>query len=257
MKVVLLAGGLGTRISEETGIKPKPMVEIGGQPLLWHVMKIYSHFGHNEFIVCLGYKGYVIKEYFANYFLHMSDVTVHVADNRLEVHRETAEPWKITLVDTGEASMTGGRIKRILPYVASDDVFALTYGDGLSNIDINKELAFHRAHGKLATLASVRPTQRFGMLGLDGDRVTRFEEKPVEQSGGRINAGFFLLSPRVGELIEGDRTVWEREPLEALASRNQLRAYQHDGFWYAMDTLRDKTYLEQEWATGSAPWKLW
>lgn len=257
MKVVLLAGGLGTRISEETGIKPKPMIEIGGRPLLWHVMKIYSYFGHNDFIVCLGYKGYVIKEYFANYFLHMSDVTVHVAENRLEVHRETAEPWKITLVDTGEATMTGGRIKRILPYVANDDVFALTYGDGLSDIDINKELAFHRAHRKLATLAGVRPTQRFGMLGLDGDRVTRFEEKPVEQSGGRINAGFFLLSPAVGDLIEGDKTVWERGPLEALAIRDQLRAYQHDGFWYAMDTLRDKTYLEQEWASGKAPWKLW
>lgn len=256
MKVVLLAGGLGTRISEETVVRPKPMIEIGGRPILWHIMKMYSHFGHNEFIVCLGYKGYVIKEYFANYFLHMSDVTFDIAKNSMEVHRETAEPWKVTLVDTGEDTMTGGRLKRVLGYIGDDEVFGLTYGDGVSDIDMKAQLAFHKKHGKLATVAGVRPAKRFGTLKLNGDRVEKFEEKPVDE-GGWINGGFFLLSPKVGKLIRDDATVWERGPLESLAKDGQLNAYLHDGFWHPMDTLRDKTYLEEEWAGGKAPWKVW
>lgn len=256
MKVVLLAGGLGTRVSEETSVRPKPMIEIGGRPILWHIMKLYGRYGHNDFIVCLGYKGYMIKEYFANYFLHMSDVTFHIAENRMEVHRESAEPWRITLVDTGENTMTGGRLKRVLPHIGDDDVFGLTYGDGVTDLDMEAQLRFHRAHGRLATVTGVRPLKRFGTLKLDGDRVTAFEEKPADE-GGWINGGFFLLSPKVGELIGGDETIWERDPLERLTSQDQLRAYVHDGFWHAMDTLRDKTFLEEEWASGRAPWKTW
>lgn len=256
MKVVLLAGGLGTRISEETAVRPKPMIEIGGKPILWHIMKMYSRYGHNDFVVCLGYKGYVIKEYFANYFLHMSDVTFHISENRMEVHRETAEPWRVTLVDTGDNTMTGGRLKRVAQYVAGDDVFALTYGDGVSDIDMAAQLKFHKKHGKLATLAGVRPAKRFGTLKLEGERVIKFEEKPVDE-GGWINGGFFLLSPKVIDLVDGDSTVWERGPLEALAAQDQLRSFFHEGFWHPMDTLRDKTYLEEEWSAGKAPWKTW
>jgi len=256
MKVVILAGGLGTRISEETTIKPKPMVEIGGRPILWHIMKIYSHYGLTDFVVCLGYKGYVIKEYFANYFLHMSDVTFHLAENRMEVHRETAESWRVTLVDTGEETMTGGRLKRALPYVGDDDVFALTYGDGVADINIAAELEFHRSHGRKATVTAVRPAKRFGAIAIEGDRVSSFREKP-DDDGGWINGGFFLLSPSVGELIADDKTVWEREPMEALASQDQLRAFSHRGFWHPMDTVRDKNFLEEEWTSGRAKWRTW
>jgi glucose-1-phosphate cytidylyltransferase len=256
MKCVILAGGLGTRIAEETGSRPKPMIDIGGRPILWHIMKIYSQHGFNDFIVCCGYKGYVIKEYFANYFLHMSDVTFHIAENRMEVHRETAEPWRVTLVDTGEDTMTGGRLKRVLPHVANEEVFALTYGDGVADIDVAAELAFHRSHGRECTVAAVRPAKRFGALTLDGDKVLTFKEKP-EDDGGWVNGGFFLMSPKVGGLIEGDSTIWEREPLEQLASGDNLRAFYHQGFWHPMDTIRDKTYLEEEWASGRAKWKTW
>ena len=256
MKVVILAGGLGTRLSEETTVRPKPMVEVGGRPILWHIMKIYSHFGIDDFIICLGYKGYMIKEYFANYFLHMSDVTMHLAEQRIDVHRRSAEPWHVTLVDTGAATQTGGRIKRILPYVADDPVFAMTYGDGVADIDLAAEIAFHQAHGAPATVTAVRPAKRFGAIGVVDDRVATFQEKP-ESDGGWINGGFFLLSPSVGDLIEGDDTVWERGPMEALARSNDLRAYVHRGFWHPMDTLRDRTFLEEEWARGTAKWKLW
>jgi len=256
MKVVILAGGLGTRISEETNTKPKPMVEIGGRPMIWHIMKCYSFFGFNDFIICLGYKGYIVKEYFQNYFLHMSDVTFHMSENRMEVHRETAEPWRVTLVDTGEATQTGGRVKRILPYVGDDPVFALTYGDGVANLDLKAELAFHESHGRLATVTAVRPVKRFGAINIEGDRVVAFEEKPAHD-GGWINGGFFLLSPRVGDLIEEDATVWERGPMESLAQADQLRAFVHSGFWQPMDTLRDRNFLEEQWASGKAPWRLW
>jgi glucose-1-phosphate cytidylyltransferase len=256
MKVVLLAGGLGTRISEETSVRPKPMIEIGGRPILWHIMKLYSKFGHNDFIVCLGYKGYIIKEYFANYFLHMSDVTFHISENRMEVHREMAEPWRVTLVDTGEETLTGGRLKRVASYLADEEVFGLTYGDGVADIDMAAQLAFHKKHGKLATVAGVRPAKRFGTLKLNGDIVEKFEEKPADE-GGWINGGFFMLSPKVINQIEGDATIWERAPLESLAKRGELRAFLHHGFWHPMDTLRDKTYLEEEWASGKAPWKVW
>jgi glucose-1-phosphate cytidylyltransferase len=256
MKIVILAGGLGSRLAEETNVRPKPMVEIGGRPILWHIMKIYSSFGLNEFIICLGYKGYTIKEYFANYFLHMSDVTFHIADNRMEVHRETAEPWRVTLVDTGENTMTGGRVKRILPFIKDDPYFALTYGDGVADIDLAAEMAFHEAHGRDATVTVVRPAKRFGAITIDADRVTSFHEKP-EDEGGWINGGFFLLSPAVGDLIEGDATVWEREPMEALARMDQLRAYVHSGFWHPMDTLRDRGFLEEEWNSGRAKWRKW
>lgn len=256
MKAVILAGGLGTRLSEETSIKPKPMVEVGGRPILWHIMKIYSHHGFNDFIICLGYKGYVIKEYFANYFLHMSDVTFHMDENRMEVHRESAEPWRVTLVDTGETTMTGGRVRRVLPYVADEPFFALTYGDGVADIDIGAEIAFHKAHGRRATVAAVRPATRFGAMVLDGTSVTSFKEKPIEE-GGWINGGFFLLAPSVGDLIAGDSTIWEREPLEALARNDELRAFQHDGFWQPMDTLRDRTYLDEQWTSGKAAWRVW
>lgn len=256
MKCVILAGGLGTRIAEETGSRPKPMIDIGGRPILWHIMKIYSKHGFNDFVVCCGYKGYVIKEYFANYFLHMSDVTFHIAENRMEVHRETAEPWRVTLVDTGEDTMTGGRLKRVLPHVAGEELFAMTYGDGVADIDISAELAFHRTHGRECTVAAVRPAKRFGALDIEGDVVRSFAEKP-EDDGGWINGGFFLMSPKVGELIDGDSTIWERHPLETLAQTDQLRAFHHHGFWHPMDTVRDKTYLEEEWASGRAKWKTW
>jgi glucose-1-phosphate cytidylyltransferase len=256
MKTVILAGGLGTRLAEETEVIPKPMVEIGGKPILWHIMKIYASHGITDFIVCCGYKGYVIKEYFANYFMHMSDVTFHLAENRMEVHRKAAEPWRVTLIDTGEQTMTGGRLKRVLPHVGDDEVFAFTYGDGVANVDLDAELAFHRAHGKLATVAAVRPLSRFGALTLDGEAVTGFQEKP-EDEGGWINGGFFLLSPRVADRIPGDATIWEREPMQSLARDDQLRAFVHQGYWQPMDTVRDKNVLEERWASGQADWKTW
>jgi len=256
MKVVILAGGLGTRISEETGIRPKPMIEIGGRPILWHIMKIYSSFGCNDFIVCLGYRGYMIKEYFANYFLHMSDVTLHLAENRMDVHREATEPWRVTLIDTGEHTQTGGRLKRVMHHLQNDEIFALTYGDGVADIDLNAQMAFHRAHRAAATVTAVRPARRFGALAVDGDRVLNFREKP-EDDGGWINGGFFLLSPAVASLIRDDSTVWEQEPMQTLAEANQLRAYVHRGFWHPMDTMRDRTFLEEEWASGKAKWKTW
>jgi glucose-1-phosphate cytidylyltransferase len=256
MKVVILAGGIGSRIAEETIIRPKPMIEIGGRPIIWHIMKIYGHFGATDFIICLGYKGYVIKEFFANYFLHTSDVTFHLAENRVEVHRQTAEPWRVTLVDTGENTQTGGRIKRILPFVQDDPYFALTYGDGVANIDLRAEVAFHLAHKRKATVTAVRPAKRFGALEVEGDRVAAFSEKP-ESDGGWINGGFFLLSPSVGELVASDNTIWEREPMEALARTDQLRAFVHPGFWHPMDTVRDRNFLEEEWAQNRAQWRIW
>ncbi|QAY77046.1 glucose-1-phosphate cytidylyltransferase [Sphingosinicella sp. BN140058] len=256
MKAIILAGGLGTRLAEETAVRPKPMVEIGGRPIIWHIMKIYSHFGVNDFIVCLGYKGYLIKEYFANYALHMSDVTIDMRKGTTEVHRNTAEDWRISLVDTGDETMTGGRLKRAMSYLGDDDTFCLTYGDGVADIDIAKEIEFHRSHGKEATVAAVRPLSRFGQLDLDGDRVHAFAEKPVEE-GGWINGGFFVLSRSVEKYIEGDTTVWERMPLEQLAAGDQMRAYFHDGFWQPMDTLRDRHFLEELWQKRQAPWRVW
>jgi glucose-1-phosphate cytidylyltransferase len=256
MKLVILAGGLGTRISEETITRPKPMIEIGGRPLLWHIMKIYSHFGINDFIICLGYRGYMIKEYFANYALHMSDVTFDMARNAMEVHRRSVEPWRVTLVDTGEQTQTGGRLRRVLHHVEQDRTFALTYGDGVAKVDIRALQAFHEGHGRLATVTAVRPARRFGALKLDQDRVIEFVEKP-EEEGGWINGGFFVLSPKIGELIAGDETIWERAPLERLAAEDQLRAFIHEGFWHPVDTLRDKNYLEELWQGGEAPWKVW
>lgn len=256
MKVVILAGGMGTRLSEETSVRPKPMVEIGARPIIWHIMKMYSSHGFNEFVICLGYKGYVIKEYFANYFLHMSDVTFSLAENRMEVHRETAEPWRVTLVDTGEDTMTGGRVKRVLPYVKDDDVFALTYGDGVADVDFTAQMAFHRAHGRKATVTAVRPAKRFGAIALDGDRVSAFQEKP-DDDGGWINGGFFLLSPSVGDLIADEKTIWERDPMEALVAQDQLRAFVHRGFWHPMDTMRDKAFLNEEWMGGHPKWRTW
>jgi glucose-1-phosphate cytidylyltransferase len=256
MKVVILAGGLGSRISEETTVKPKPLVEIGGKPIIWHIMKIYSHYGHNDFIICLGYKGYLLKEYFANYFLHMSDVTLHLAENRMEVHRETAEPWRVTLIDTGEATQTGGRIKRAIPYVENDPFFALTYGDGVADVDLPALIAFHQANACKATVTAVRPAKRFGAIAIDGDRVIRFKEKPNED-GGWINGGFFLLSPDVKNYIDGDATIWEREPMEQLSHDRQLGAYVHHGFWHPMDTLRDRNFLDEEWVNGRAQWRIW
>ena len=255
MKVVILAGGLGTRISEESDLKPKPMVEVGGRPILWHIMKIYSTFGFNEFVICLGYKGYVIKEYFSNYFLHMSDVTFDMANNKMEVHQKHADPWKVTLVDTGQKTMTGGRLKRVHEYV-DGDTFCFTYGDGVANINIEKQLEFHRKTGKMATVAAIQPPGRYGILAMDEAQVSGFQEKPVDGSTW-INGGFFILEPKVFDLIEGDQTTWELEPLNTLAQRNELRAYRHEGFWQAMDTLRDKTYLDQLWESGEAPWKTW
>lgn len=256
MKAVILAGGLGTRLSEETSTRPKPMVEIGGMPILWHIMKMYSAHGIDEFIICLGYKGYVIKEYFANYFLHMSDVTFDMRDNTRHVHQAKAEPWKVTLVDTGAETMIGGRIKRILPYIGDDMAFCLTYGDGVADVDIRAGIALHERERRLATVTATQPPGRFGALEADGARVLGFREKPVGD-GGWINGGFFVLSPKVGDYIEGDSTVWEREPLEKLASENQLSVYYHDGFWQPMDTLRDKRHLEELWQSGKAPWKTW
>lgn len=257
MKAVILAGGLGTRISEETHLKPKPMIEIGGKPILWHIMKIYSAHGVNDFIICCGYKGYLIKEYFANYFLHTSDVTFDIARNSMEVHERYAEPWRVTLVDTGDDTMTGGRLKRVRRYVENESAFCMTYGDGVSDVDIGGVIAFHRSKGVTATLTAARPPGRYGAIDLTGDSLVRnFKEKP-SGDGGMINGGFFVLSPRVFDCIEGDRTIWEREPLETLAERGQLAAYTHDGFWQPMDTLRDKTHLEELWASGDAPWKVW
>ena len=256
MKVVILAGGLGTRISEETHLKPKPMIEIGGKPILWHVMKIYAAHGSNDFIICCGYKGYAIKEYFANYFLHMSDVTFDMVENKMEVHQRNAEPWRVTLVDTGDDTQTAGRLKRVAPYVQGEEAFYFTYGDGLADVDLTAELAFHRAHGKLATITSVLPPGRYGALRMTGDRVEAFVEKP-RGDGGRINGGFFVLSPGVIDYIEGDATSWEDAPLTRLASDGQLMAFAHDGFWQAMDTLRDKNQLEKLWASNAAPWKAW
>jgi glucose-1-phosphate cytidylyltransferase len=256
MKAVILAGGLGTRISEETHLKPKPMIEIGGKPILWHIMKIYSAHGINEFIVCCGYKGYVIKEYFANYFLHMSDITLDIAENHMEVHRKSAEPWKVTLVDTGEKTMTGGRLKRVSDYLDTKEPFCFTYGDGLSDIDISASINFHNDHGKLATITAVQPPGRYGALDCEGISVKGFTEKP-KGDGGLINGGFFVLDPRVIDLIDDDQTSWEDKPLNNLASRNQMAAYTHDGFWQPMDTLRDQQNLESLWLSDNAPWKIW
>jgi glucose-1-phosphate cytidylyltransferase len=256
MKVVILAGGLGTRLSEETDLKPKPMVEIGGRPILWHIMKIYSHHGFNDFVICLGYKGYVIKEYFANYFLHQSDVTIDLRKNSMEIHESKAEPWKITLVDTGLNTMTGGRIRRIQPYVGNE-AFMLTYGDGVSDVDVTALIAYHRKQGKIATVTAVQPSGRFGALNLDRDSIVlSFQEKP-RGDGSWINGGFFVLEPAVFEHIASDDTVWEREPLESIARDRQLTAFNHVGFWQPMDTLRDKNQLEEHWKSGKAPWKVW
>ncbi len=254
MKAVILAGGLGTRISEESHLRPKPMIEIGGKPILWHIMKTYSHYGINEFVICLGYRGYVIKEYFANYFLHMSDVTFDMAHNSMEVHHRHAEPWKVTLVDTGPDTLTGGRLKRVREYVG-DDTFCFTYGDGVSDLDIGKQIAFHREHGKLATVTAIQPPGRYGALNIDGGAVNSFQEKPAGD-GAWINGGFFVLEPGVIDYIEGDQTGWESTPLQALAEKGELMAFQHAGFWQAMDTLRDKTQLEELWRT-TPPWKIW
>jgi glucose-1-phosphate cytidylyltransferase len=255
MKAIILAGGLGTRISEETSTRPKPMVEIGGKPILWHIMKTYSAHGINDFVICCGYKGYVIKEYFANYFLHMSDVTFDMQNNQMEVHQRNAEPWKVTLVDTGEDTMTGGRIKRVSDYVKDED-FCCTYGDGIGNVDITALVAFHKQHGKLATLTATQPPGRFGALNLKGSSVVSFQEKP-HGDGGWINGGFFVLSPKILDYLTDDHTIWEREPMEQLAKEGQMAAHFHSGFWQPMDTLRDKIYLEELWASGKAPWKIW
>jgi glucose-1-phosphate cytidylyltransferase len=256
MKAVILAGGLGTRISEDTVNRPKPMIEIGGKPILWHIMKIYSAYGINEFVICCGYKGYVIKEYFANYFLHMSDVTFDMRTNEMQVHQQYAEPWKVTLVDTGELTMTGGRLRRVRDFVKDEEAFCFTYGDGLSDINITSLIEYHKQHRTLATLSATYPPGRFGALDIRENKVGSFKEKP-KGDGGMINGGFFVLSPRVIDLIPGDECVWEREPLETLASRGELAAYEHDGFWQPMDTLRDKNHLEELWQSGKAPWKVW
>jgi glucose-1-phosphate cytidylyltransferase len=256
MKAVILAGGLGSRISEETHLKPKQLVEIGGKPILWHIMKIYSTHGVQDFIICCGYKGYLIKEYFANYFLHMSDVTFDMANNRMEVHERKAEPWRVTLVDTGEDTLTGGRLRRVADYIRDEDVFCFTYGDGLADIDITAQLKFHRKHGRLATVTAVQPPGRYGALDVTEDQVRGFIEKP-KGDGGWVNGGFFLLSPEVLEYIKGDKTSWETEPLKQLARADQLTAFRHNGFWQPMDTLRDKNMLEELWVSGHAPWKKW
>ncbi len=256
MKAVILAGGLGTRIAEETHLKPKPMVEIGGRPVLWHIMKLYSAHGVNEFVICCGYRGYVIKEYFANYFLHMSDVTFDMSSNQMAVHRRNSEPWRVTLIDTGDATLTGGRLKRVADHVRDEESFFFTYGDGLANVDLRGELEFHRSHGKLATVLAVQPPGRYGALDISETTVRGFTEKP-RGDGGLINGGFFVLSPRCIDLIEGDGTAWEGAPLSALARSGQLEAFEHHGFWQPMDTLRDKNQLEELWATGNAPWKVW
>ena len=255
MKAVILAGGLGTRLAEETSVKPKPMVEIGSNPILWHIMKLYSAHGINDFVICLGYKGYVIKEYFANYFLHSSDVTFDMKKNNMEIHHENVEPWRVTLIDTGEETMIGGRIKRIIDYVDGVD-FCLTYGDGVSDVNITNLIAFHEAEGRMATVTGVQPPGRFGAIEYEGNRVTGFKEKP-QGDGGWINGGFFVLSPKVDDYIEGDSTVWEQEPMENLAIDGELSIFHHDGFWHPMDTLRDKRYLESLWESKNAPWKIW
>jgi glucose-1-phosphate cytidylyltransferase len=256
MKAVILAGGLGTRISEETHLKPKPMIEIGGKPILWHIMKLYSAYGVHDFVICCGYRGYVIKEYFANYFLHMSDVTFDMSRNEMEVHQQKAEPWRVTLVDTGEDTLTGGRLKRVGSYIEREAAFCFTYGDGLSDVNVADQIAFHRAHGKWATVTAVKPPGRYGALQLNGTQVDGFSEKP-RGDGGLINGGFFVLSPKCLDFIANDATSWEIEPLAGLASQGQLMAFQHDGFWHPMDTLRDKNHLETLWDSGRAPWKVW
>ena len=256
MKVVILAGGLGTRISEETSTRPKPMVEIGGKPILWHIMKTYSAHGVNEFVICCGYKGYLIKEYFANYFLHMSDVTFDMGANKMEVHQQYAEPWKVTLVDTGENTMTGGRLKRVADHLKNEESFCLTYGDGVSDVNITELIAFHKSQKVKATLTATLPPGRFGALEIQGDKVNSFREKP-QGDGAMINGGFFVLSPQVIDYIADDKTIWEREPMERLAEEGQLAAYHHQGFWQPMDTLRDKQQLEELWQSGHAPWKVW
>ena len=254
MKAVILAGGQGTRISEETHLKPKPMIEIGGKPILWHILKTYSAYDINEFIICLGYKGYQIKEYFANYYLHESDLTIDIQKNSLEIHETKADPWKITLIDTGDNSMTGGRIKRISKYL--DDTFCLTYGDGLSNVDVSQIIATHKKNNTLATLTAVQPPGKFGAITIENEKVTTFEEKPKGDAGW-VNGGFFVLEPSVVDYIQGDTTMFEREPLQQLTKENQLSAYYHRGFWHPMDTLRDKNKLEELWSNGNAPWKVW
>jgi glucose-1-phosphate cytidylyltransferase len=256
MKAVVLAGGLGTRLAEETSVRPKPMVEIGGKPILWHILKIYSAYGINDFVICCGYKGYLIKEYFANYFLHTSDVTFDLSKNELRVHHRYTEPWIVTLVDTGDDTMTGGRLARVKAYVKDEDAFCFTYGDGLSSVNVTELVAFHRQAGTLATLTATHPPGRFGVLDSRGSKVVSFKEKP-EGGSGLVNGGFFVLSPRVIDLIEGDDTVWERQPLETLALRGELSAFKHEGFWQPMDTLRDKLHLEELWQSGRAPWKVW
>ena len=256
MKAVILAGGRGTRISEETGLKPKPMVEIGRRPILWHVMKLFSAHGVDEFVICLGYRGYVVKEYFANYYLHSSDVTFDVAANSMEVHQESAEPWRVTLVDTGEETATGGRLKRVLPYVEDDEDFFFTYGDGVTDMDLRALVKFHRGHDSLATVTAVQPPGRFGALDIEADSIRSFHEKP-RGDGAWVNGGFFVLSPAVGDYVDGDASVWEEEPVERLAGDGQLRAYRHGGFWRAMDTVRDREHLDDLWRSGGAPWKTW
>jgi glucose-1-phosphate cytidylyltransferase len=255
VKAVILAGGFGSRLSEETAVRPKPMVEIGGKPILWHIMKIYASHGIDEFVICLGYKGYLIKEYFANYYLHTCDVSFDLASGSMEVHRSATEPWRVTLVDTGERTMTGGRLRRVLPYVGGED-FCFTYGDGLADIDISALVSFHRAQGALATVTAVQPPGRFGALSVDGDRVRQFEEKP-RGDGAWTNGGFFVLSPDVARYLDGDDTVWEQQPMRSLARDGQLCSYRHEGFWQAMDTLRDRSLLEELWASGDAPWRTW
>jgi glucose-1-phosphate cytidylyltransferase len=256
MKAVILAGGLGSRIAEETSVRPKPMIEIGGKPILWHIMKIYSHHGINDFIICCGYKGYVIKEYFSNYFLHMSDVTFDMSANTVEVHNRKAEPWRVTLVDTGDETMTGGRLKRISKYVENEDAFFMTYGDGLGDVNITESLAFHKSKQTLATLTATLPPGRFGALQIDDGKVLNIKEKP-QGDGASINGGYFVLSPKVLDFIQDDQTIWERGPLEVLAEKGQLASYVHTGFWQPMDTLREKNYLEELWQSGQAPWKVW
>jgi glucose-1-phosphate cytidylyltransferase len=256
MKAVILAGGLGTRLSEETSVRPKPMVDIGGRPILWHILKIYSQHGVNDFVICCGYKGYMIKEYFANYFLHMSDVTFDMQANSVHVHQKRAEPWRVTLVDTGDDSMTGGRILRVADHVKDEPAFCLTYGDGVANVDVSETIRFHQQHGKSVTVTATRPPGRFGALDIRDGRVCSFQEKP-QGDGGMINGGFFVLSPRVLGYLKDDHTAWEQQPLQRLAAEGEVMAYEHHGFWQPMDTLRDKSYLEELWASGKAPWKTW